>query len=142
MSNASLYGAAKLLQIQHATEFARREAARGSGVVAFSVHPGSCGTCCGATGWHAFGRATWDNICNVTYPQRPPNPCPFSAAEGAAVYVSAWLAAPASGGYYSRVTGCGPSHVEAHGFTPALRAALYDNSLKWANVSVATAAGG
>ena len=117
----SLYGACKLLQIQHAAELAKREAAAAASpaeqVWAFSVHPGSCGSCCseptpggggsaGAKpqGWHNMSRSTWDHICDVTYKQQAPYPCPFSAAQGAAVYLYAALDAPISGVYHSRVT--------------------------------------
>ena len=139
----SLYGACKLLQIQHAAELAKRESAAAASaaeqVWALSVHPGSCGSCCGTTGsagWHNMSRQTWDKICDVTYRQMPPYPCPFSAAQGAAVYLYAALDAPVSGVYHSRVTGCGPSPVNENGFTPSLRAELYDQSRRWLNLSV------
>ena len=72
----------------------------------------------------------------MTYRQMPPYPCPFSAAQGAAVYLYAALDAPVSGVYHSRVTGCGPSPVNENGFTPSLRAELYDQSRRWLNLSV------
>ena len=43
--------------------------------------------------------------------------------------------APVSGVYHSRVTGCGPSPVNENGFTPSLRAELYDQSRRWLNLS-------
>eukprot|EP01052_Picozoa_sp_SAG31_P006925 SAG31_NODE_325_length_17671_cov_9.902743_6_plen_141_part_00 len=140
MSLQTLYGAAKLLQIQHAAELARREQAASSGVLAYSVHPGSCGSL-DPQGWH--GNLPWSSICNGTYVQDLPaegfpNPCPFSAAQGAAVYAYAALLAPraASGTYHSRVRGCGPSLVLQQGFNTTLSSQLYDKSVLWTHTSI------
>jgi len=131
ISGTSLYGTAKWLLIQHAAELAKREAkpvpAKGAGVKAFSVHPGSA-----RTSHHGL---PWENICNVWYPQLPPYQCPFTPNQAVSVVgVVALHDGLESGGYYSRVEECGLSEVAAHGFTQEMGPELYDRTKLWVSL--------
>merc|ERR1712232_232847 len=68
--------------------------------------------------------------CNL---QRP-DPCPYTAEEGAAITVFCALRSTVSGGYYSRIRRCQEDAVEGNGFQDQMRVELYNRSLHLAKV--------
>jgi len=101
-TQASAYGVAKFLNIQHAVALAEREAR--SGIKAFSLTPGFAAT----SMTHHFDPADpmMKRVCDAQVhpnPALPPNPCPFSADQGAAVIAHLVVGEGLpSGGYFSR----------------------------------------
>lgn len=126
--NSSTYGIPKFLNIQHAAALARRE----QGIEAFSLTPGFALT--GMTSADPTSpqvRAFCEGQIHPD-PSLPPNPCPFSAAQGAAVIAfCASGQAAHSGGYYSRTWACEERPVEMHSFSEAMQLELYERSRAW-----------
>jgi len=129
--NASNYGVAKFLQIQHAAELARRESS--NGVEASSLTPGFALTSLTEkVDIHSpFVKAVCQQQVHPL-PDLPANSCPFSADEGAAVIAHCAVGNIRSGAYYSRTFACAEHPVTMHGFTESMQAELYEKSLAWA----------
>jgi len=129
--NASNYGVAKFLQIQHAAELARRESS--NGVEASSLTPGFALTSfTEKVDIHSpFVKAVCQQQVHPL-PDLPANSCPFSADEGAAVIAHCAVGNIRSGAYYSRTFACAEHPVTMHGFTESMQAELYEKSLAWA----------
>lgn len=132
---SSSYGIGKFAQVQHAAALARREAA--AGVEAFSVTPGLALT--GMTSGIDPDSPVIKAFCQAQIhpsPELPPNPCPFSAEQGAAVIAAcaAGQVSP-SGAYFSRTLACGESPIAMQGFTEAMQDEFYERSLGWVGLS-------
>mmetsp|Transcript_43771 Transcript_43771/g.81695 ORF Transcript_43771/g.81695 Transcript_43771/m.81695 type:complete len:357 (-) Transcript_43771:93-1163(-) len=128
--NASNYGVAKFLQIQHAAELAQREG--NHGVEACSLTPGFVLT--SLTEKIDFDSPWVKAVCEQQVqpdPKLPRNSCPFSAEQGAAVIAHCATGDIRNGAYYSRDWACEERQVVTHGFTQATRAELYEKSLTW-----------
>lgn len=137
--NSSSYGIAKFLNIQHAAELAMRE--REVGVEAFSLTPGFALTSM-TSGFDPSDPKARAFCEQQIHPDAslPPNPCPFSAAQGAAAIAmcAAGKDALASGAYYSRTWACQRRPVVMQGFTEEMQHELYERSLHWAGRALGT----
>ncbi|CAE6943062.1 WWOX [Symbiodinium natans] len=122
---ATTYGIAKTMLIEHAAALALREDP--SKVAAFAITPGYVNT----------SITIGDNVTRRCLTQPPPNPCPFTPQEGAAVsvYCAAAAAESLSGSYISRVLECSPQEPVHNGFTRAMLPELYSRSLQWVGLS-------
>merc|ERR1712232_508143 len=107
----------------------RRE---GSNVKAFSLTPGWVNDSLGV--YPGINPIAVKEKCNL---QRP-DPCPYTAQEGAAITVFCALRSTVSGGYYSRIRGCQEDAVESNGFQPDMGIELYNRSLRLAEIHPAS----
>mmetsp|Transcript_16880 Transcript_16880/g.39261 ORF Transcript_16880/g.39261 Transcript_16880/m.39261 type:complete len:366 (+) Transcript_16880:49-1146(+) len=132
--SSSSYGIAKFANVQHAVALAKREAA--NGVEAFSLTPGFAST--SMTGHMKPDDPRVKAFCQGQIhpdPSLPVNPCPFTAAEGAAVIAHASVGSTPSGSYLSRTWACGERPIVPQGFTAEMVDEFYDLSLKLVGVS-------
>jgi len=141
ISNSSSYGIAKFLMIQHAAELAERE--KNADVKAFSLTPGFVLTSM-THGWDPD--TPWSRIvCDEQVhpdganPNMPPNPCPFTADQGAAAIAACVAPFAPNGAYISRARACGKAPVVMHGMTKELRSELYNKSLAWVGLKAGEA---
>jgi len=126
--SVELYGFTKLLVIEHALELSRRE---GSTVKAFSLTPGWVNDTLGnPTGGIDPVQAI--EKCDEQRYGTPPNPCPYTPEEGAAIIVFCALRSIVSGGYYSRIKHCQEDVVasKSSGFRDSMGPELYSRSLQ------------
>ncbi|CAE7760064.1 WWOX [Symbiodinium pilosum] len=135
-TEASNYGVAKFLQIQHAAALANREAE--NGVEACSLTPGFVLTSLTEkVDIHSpFVKAVCQQQVHPT-PELPANSCPFSADQGAAVIAYCATGSIRSGAYYSRSFACEEHAVTMEGFTESMQPELYTKSLAWAGEALA-----
>eukprot|EP00929_Paragymnodinium_shiwhaense_P094489 TRINITY_DN55080_c0_g1_i1.p1 TRINITY_DN55080_c0_g1~~TRINITY_DN55080_c0_g1_i1.p1 ORF type:complete len:386 (-),score=86.06 TRINITY_DN55080_c0_g1_i1:236-1333(-) len=130
-TSSSSYGIAKFLNIQHAAELAVRE--KKNNISAVSMTPGFALT--SMTGGFDPRDPQIKHICETQVhpdPSIPTNPCPFSAAQGAAAIAYGLTGKARSGAYFSRTWACEEVPVAMQGFTEGLRAELYERSRSWA----------
>lgn len=118
----SLYGLAKLLQIEHAAELTVREAKAKSGVTAYSLCPGLVVT--DMTKEHPEIFKQCKQIPGFQ------TPCPYSPQQGAAVITYTTLGDAQPGLWYERRKGCTASPIFTNGFTDTMRPELYSRSLE------------
>lgn len=138
--NSTSCGVAKFLNVQHAKMLAQREA--GAGVEAFSITPGMALTGMTAGGFGPGMRQACEAQIHPD-PSLPPNPCPFSADQAAAViaFGLSGRAGP-SGAYLSRTWACEARATADHGLTESMRMELYERSLQWAHAAAAAESSG
>mmetsp|Transcript_50127 Transcript_50127/g.119314 ORF Transcript_50127/g.119314 Transcript_50127/m.119314 type:complete len:377 (-) Transcript_50127:42-1172(-) len=137
-ASSSSYGIAKFANIQHAAALAQREAK--AGIKAFSLTPGFAMT--GMTGHIDPSDPTIRAFCKQQVkpdPSIPSNPCPFSAAQGAASIAQAVVGNSQSGAYLSRTWACMERPVVMQGFTEVMQEEFYERSLRLVGAEPAAA---
>lgn len=138
VTRSSSYGIAKFAQTQHAAELAIRE--KDSGVQAFAITPGFALT-------SMTSGVDPKKVMNSTFceeqthpaPYLPAQPCPFSAAQGAAVIAYVATGDAKNGRYYSRGFACEERAVVQHGMSKEVRSEFYMRSKEWVGIKGSTA---
>lgn len=124
----SNYGIAKLLMIRWTEDLARREAALGTGVTAFSLHPGYVNTSMGSSASSHFSKFA----CSVD--GRQGAPCPTTPAEGALTPTFLALAPGIeknSGSYYEWCSQTDFSTISTAGASQDYKNRLWSLTEKW-----------
>jgi NAD(P)-dependent dehydrogenase (short-subunit alcohol dehydrogenase family) len=137
---SSSYGIAKFAQTQHAAELALQEKEKGSGVQAFSITPGFALT--SMTSGVDPKKYKNSTLCEGQAhpdPSLPAQPCPFSAAQGAAVIAYSATGDAKSGHYYSRGFACEERPIAQHGMSKEMRSEFYTRSKEWVGLKAAEA---
>mmetsp|Transcript_51748 Transcript_51748/g.147507 ORF Transcript_51748/g.147507 Transcript_51748/m.147507 type:complete len:362 (-) Transcript_51748:73-1158(-) len=129
-STRSNYGIAKQLMLRWTEELARRESVAGTGVTAFSLHPGFVNTSMAAAVtpfWHWFA-------CKSD--GREGAPCPTTPAQGALTPTFLALAPGIEGSSGSYYEWCAKTKPMVGPASQAFQDALWNLTLKWvSNVS-------
>lgn len=127
---SSSYGIAKFAQTQHAAELALRE--KDNKIQAFAITPGFALTSMtSGIDPKTVGNSTFCEQQVHPDPSLPAQPCPFSAAQGAAVIAFVATGDAKSGHYYSRGFACGERPVVQHGMSTEMRSEFYMRSREW-----------